>query len=107
MIIEKRLSITDLAKAWQCSRQHIYNLIRDGELEPVRIGKLTRFRPQDIAEYEARQKQGTEHCQDLEQSDLPSPSPGEASGSMSSGGNEAPSGASLAAQRAKKRLGRS
>jgi excisionase family DNA binding protein len=53
VIFEPRLSASQLAKLWGCSRQHIYSLARTGRLRCLRVGDLYRFRPEDISEYEA------------------------------------------------------
>lgn len=48
------LSVLQLAHRWQCSRQHIYNLIRRGDLPALRLGTLVRIRRADMDAYEAR-----------------------------------------------------
>jgi len=81
MMIEPRLSVSQLAERWGCSRQHVYNQVRHGALRSIRIGSLLRFRPEDIAEYENRE------CPDQEALSQPSPSPSAAvAAGMSSGG---------------------
>ncbi len=51
MEIEPRLTVAQLAAIWDCSKQHIYNLIQKGDLPAVRIGSLIRLRPDDVSEY--------------------------------------------------------
>src|SRR6185437_308210 len=53
MQIEPRLSAQQLADLWGVSRQHVYNLVRQGKLQRVQIGDLIRFRPEDVAKFEA------------------------------------------------------
>jgi excisionase family DNA binding protein len=53
MEIVMRLSASQLAELWGCSRQHIYALARTGKLRCIRVGDLYRFRPEDVSEYEA------------------------------------------------------
>jgi len=43
------LTPRELADRWQCSSQHIYNLVKDGSLRAIRIGKLIRI-PADAVE---------------------------------------------------------
>lgn len=78
--MERRLSVAQLAQAWGCSRQHVYNLIEEGKLRSVRIGSLIRIRPEDAREYE---------CRDQEQTARPSPSPRETAVTTFSGGKTA------------------
>ncbi len=35
-------TVPDLAKHWQCSEQHVYNLIGRGEVPSIRLGRLVR-----------------------------------------------------------------
>ena len=35
---DKLICVSYVAKRLSCTRQHVYNLIRDGKLEAVRIG---------------------------------------------------------------------
>ena len=83
MKIEPRLSVAQLALTWGVSRQHIYNLIENGSLRAIKIGNLIRVRPEDIAEYEARQ------CLDQKQNDQLIPSRSAEDAITSNGGNVA------------------
>jgi excisionase family DNA binding protein len=55
MQIERRLSVAQLATIWGVSRQTVYNLVRQRKLQCVQIGDLIRFRPEDVARFEAAQ----------------------------------------------------
>lgn len=79
-MMEQRLSVAQLAQAWGCSRQHIYNLIEEGKLRSVRIGTLIRIRPEDAKEYE---------CRDQDPTARPSPSPLEMAVTTFNGGRTA------------------
>jgi excisionase family DNA binding protein len=52
--MELRLSVAQVAKRWQCSGKHIYNLVERSDLPALRIGSLIRFRREDIDAYENR-----------------------------------------------------
>lgn len=54
--MERRLSVTQVAAFWNCSRKHVYNLVERGALPAIRIGDLIRFRAEDIEAYENREK---------------------------------------------------
>lgn len=42
----------ELAERWQCSDQHVYNLVRDGTLPAIRLGKLIRIPAQAVEAFE-------------------------------------------------------
>jgi len=79
-MIEPRLSVSQLARAWGVSRQHVYILVNAGKLRAIRIGTLLRFRPEDVIEYEERE------CRDRKPISRPTLSGAETGASMSSGG---------------------
>jgi excisionase family DNA binding protein len=47
------LTIDDVSSRWQVPPRHVRERVQKRELPVLRIGKLIRFRPTDIAEYEA------------------------------------------------------
>ena len=54
MTMELRLSVAQVAASWGCSKTHVYNLMKRGELSFTRIGDLYRLRREDIEAYERR-----------------------------------------------------
>lgn len=49
---EPMLTVRDLATLWRCSRQHVYDLIADGELSVVLLGpRGTRIAESAVADY--------------------------------------------------------
>lgn len=58
MKIEPRLSIAQVADLWGCSDQHVRNLVHSERLTCIRVGKLIRFRPEDLRDYEDRSRLG-------------------------------------------------
>jgi excisionase family DNA binding protein len=50
-----RMSVSQVAARWGCSRQHIYNMIRRGELPAFRVGSLYRLKAEDVIAHEERQ----------------------------------------------------
>lgn len=46
----------ELAQRWQCSEMHIYRLVDREELAAVKIGKLLRFKLEDIEAFENTSK---------------------------------------------------
>lgn len=58
MKIEPRLSIAQVAELWGCSHQHVRNLVHSKRLTCIRVGKLIRFRPEDLRDYEDRSRLG-------------------------------------------------
>lgn len=53
--MQKHWKVKELAARWQCSEMHIYRLVAQGSLKGVKIGKLIRFRLEDIEAYEEAQ----------------------------------------------------
>ncbi len=49
--MQKLLTINDLMELWSVSRDTIERLIRNGDLECIRVGGSIRFKPQQIADY--------------------------------------------------------
>lgn len=45
-------SVATLAERWGCSKRHISNMVRRGELTAFRIGKQMRFRPGEVERVE-------------------------------------------------------
>ena len=45
---EPRMTAQDVADYAQCSRRHVWNLVKRGKLRPLRNGRLVRFRPEDV-----------------------------------------------------------
>jgi len=41
-----------VAKLWQCSVEHIYDLVKSKKLCYIKDGKNIRFRPEDLDDYE-------------------------------------------------------
>ena len=39
----RALTVKELAARWQCSDQHVYNLVRSGELQGIKLGKSIRI----------------------------------------------------------------
>jgi excisionase family DNA binding protein len=50
--LQPLLTVDDVAKLLRISRASVYNLVKTGDLKPVRIGSLrkTRFRRRDVQE---------------------------------------------------------
>ncbi|NBW15013.1 MAG: DNA-binding protein [Caulobacteraceae bacterium] len=46
------LTPADLATRWACSKRHVVNLIRRGQLTAFRVGRLVRVRPEEVNRYE-------------------------------------------------------
>jgi excisionase family DNA binding protein len=50
--VERLDTVDDVAALLNCSKDHIYKLVRSGELSAVRHGpKFLRFRPEDVDSY--------------------------------------------------------
>lgn len=49
---ERPYSVATLAERWGCSKRHISNMVRRGELTAFRIGKQMRFRPGEVERVE-------------------------------------------------------
>lgn len=47
-------TVGQVAKRWGVSQRQVYQLVADGEIGHLRIGKLIRVRREDIDAYEAR-----------------------------------------------------
>jgi excisionase family DNA binding protein len=54
-----------LAEKWQVTQRTVINLAVSGELPGIRIGRLWRFRPQDIDAWEHRQEIDEDRVQDF------------------------------------------
>jgi excisionase family DNA binding protein len=54
--LEPLLTINDVATVLAVSRDKVYGLIREGALEPIRVGHHARFAPADIRTYLARSR---------------------------------------------------
>ncbi|MFN0154675.1 MAG: helix-turn-helix domain-containing protein [Gaiella sp.] len=52
--LEPLLSVNDTAALLRTTRSTVYELIRSGDLRPVRVGRRLRFRPADIETYLSR-----------------------------------------------------
>lgn len=52
MLDAKPFTPDGLADRWNCSAEHVRELIRSGQLPAFRIGKLYRIRADDIAAFE-------------------------------------------------------
>ena len=48
------LTVKELAGRWRCSDQHVYNLVRSGELQGIKLGKSVRIPIQVVTEFEGR-----------------------------------------------------
>ncbi|BAE50296.1 hypothetical protein amb1492 [Paramagnetospirillum magneticum AMB-1] len=48
----RALTPAQLAERWQCSDQHVYNLVRAKKLQAMRLGKLIRITIQAVEEFE-------------------------------------------------------
>lgn len=59
------LTVAELADRWQCSRQHVHNLIGRGDLAVARIGRLVRISWEEIdrCERSGTGAHGTPHGQ--------------------------------------------
>ncbi len=49
---ERPFSVATLAERWGCSRRHISNMAKRGELTAFRIGKQMRFKPEEVGRVE-------------------------------------------------------
>lgn len=47
-------TVQDVARELQCSPNHVRNLVNRGLLKHFKVGRLLRFRQQDIEEWMAR-----------------------------------------------------
>jgi putative molybdopterin biosynthesis protein len=55
--LEPLLTISEVAGVLRTSRDRVYQLMRDGELDPIRVGRRARFTPDDVREYLERQRE--------------------------------------------------
>lgn len=53
----RALTPEDVAERWGCSASHVYNLARRGAIPFFRVGRLLRFSPDAVLEYERGRKQ--------------------------------------------------
>jgi excisionase family DNA binding protein len=56
--LEELLAIADVARLLGVSRWSVYELMRAGELIPIRVGERARFEPADVRAYLARHREG-------------------------------------------------
>ena len=49
---DRPFSVATLAERWGCSKRHISNMVRRGELTAFRIGKQMRFKPEEVGRVE-------------------------------------------------------
>jgi excisionase family DNA binding protein len=54
---EPLLTISDVRGLLRLSRTGVYNLVRRGDLVPIRIGGRVRFSPSDVRAYLARSRE--------------------------------------------------
>jgi excisionase family DNA binding protein len=54
-VAQVRMSVSQVAERWGCSRQHIYNMIKRGELPAFRVRSLYRLKAEDVITHEERQ----------------------------------------------------
>ena len=47
-----RMSVQDVADHWRVTDQHVRNLVKAGKLPAIKIGRVTRIRPEDVARFE-------------------------------------------------------
>ena len=57
MVPLRLLTAEDLAEALRISRYRAYELLRDGELPAVRVGRLVRVREDDLAAFIERRRE--------------------------------------------------
>lgn len=51
--MQKLLTPKEIAKRWQCSLRFVMNLIAQGELPSVKIGRLRRISEDQLIEFES------------------------------------------------------
>lgn len=51
--VREAYRVESLAKRWECSPNHIYDMIRKGRLQHFKIGKLIRVAAAEVARIEA------------------------------------------------------
>jgi excisionase family DNA binding protein len=56
--LEPLLNIRGVATVLGISRDGVYKLMREGELEPIRVGARARFEPADVRAYLERKREG-------------------------------------------------
>jgi excisionase family DNA binding protein len=50
--MKKLLKVNEVCEYLQCSREYLRRLTRSGKLKPpMKIGRMVRFRPQDLEEF--------------------------------------------------------
>lgn len=47
----------DVAEILECSEKSVFNRVKDGALQPIRIGRLVRFSEKSIEDFLERSKQ--------------------------------------------------
>jgi excisionase family DNA binding protein len=55
--LEELLAIADVARLLGVSRWSVYELMRAGELIPIRVGERARFEPADVRAYLERHRE--------------------------------------------------
>lgn len=59
MMDNKLMNVAEAADYLRISRASLYNLMKKGELKPVKIGKRTLFDSEDVKKFVEGQKTGT------------------------------------------------
>jgi excisionase family DNA binding protein len=59
------LTAKQLAQRWQVTQRTVINLALSGRLRGIRIGRLWRFRPQDVDAWEHRQEIDEDQVKDF------------------------------------------
>jgi predicted site-specific integrase-resolvase len=49
-------TVANLAERWQISRQRVHQLISEGRLHPMRIGKVLAFSNEEVLRFEAERR---------------------------------------------------
>jgi len=62
--MQSLLTVKQVAELLQCCEKTAWSLTRSGELPVVRLGRLVRVRPEDLADYlEAKAKEAGEDAE--------------------------------------------
>jgi excisionase family DNA binding protein len=56
--LEPLLDIRGVATLLGISRDGVYKLMREGSLEPIRVGSRARFEPQDVRDFLEKNREG-------------------------------------------------
>ena len=49
---DKAYTVTSLAERWDCSKDVLYDMLRDGRLRAFRVGKALRISPEEVRRIE-------------------------------------------------------